>query len=78
MAFSYTIRNNDYLGKGIVAGNWTATGVTAGAITTSFKEITAAFISNAIAGGETSNVSGGTMSLTCTSGDSGTFLIYGS
>jgi hypothetical protein len=77
MAFEYTIKRNDYTGMGIVAGNWTATGVTAGVITTGFKEIIFASFSNAVANTNTTNRTGGTVLLTCTSGDSGQFLAYG-
>ena len=78
MAFSSNVDSNDYLGKGIVAGTWTADSVTDGNITTGFSQISHASFSNRISGAQSSNISGGTVNITCTSGDAGTFLIYGS
>jgi hypothetical protein len=78
MAFDYTIRTSDFLGKGIVLGNWSATGVTTGTIKTGFSKAEHASISNVVANTNTVAYSGGNVEITCTSGDSGTFLIYGS
>jgi len=79
MAFSYTPTVSDYTGIGILAGNWTAAAVTAGAITSGFKQVIhASFQSNVAATAVTYSAStSGVVSITCASGDAGTFLIYG-
>ena len=77
MAFSYTIRANDQMGLGFTAGTWNAASVTSGVITTKYKEIIAVSLSNNIANTNTWNRTGGTVIMTCTSGDTGSFMIYG-
>lgn len=79
MAFSYTIRANDQMGKGFTAGTWSAASVTTGAITTGFNEIIAVALSNNVSNTCTWAKSGAkAISITCTSNDTGSFMIYGS
>jgi len=77
MAFTYTIKRNDFMGQGIKAGVFNASGVTSGVMTTGLKEIHHVSITGRSVGTTAVTYSGGTVTITCQDGENGSFLIYG-
>ena len=78
MAFQYTERVRDFMGRGIVVGNYTFTSVTTGLIQTGFKQARhATFCSNISATPVTYANSSGNVNVTGASGDAGTYEVYG-
>ena len=78
MAFSYTQRANDAMGRGIAIGNWTAASVTAGTIKTGFNKINhVELTSNVAVEQPIYTATGGDIAITVKSSDSGTYMAYG-
>jgi hypothetical protein len=77
MAFAYTQRVNDFMGRGIVMGNFTDD-AGGGTIYTGFNNIKHVDLtSNIKIRKPTYSKSGGNITIVCTSGDAGTYMIYG-
>jgi hypothetical protein len=79
MAFSNTLRATDYLGRGIVVGNYSSSGVTAGAFSVPFKQVYHASFCSNISDQTVTYASGSqyNIKITTGNGDSGTYSVYG-